>query len=116
MAIDPIARRLFSVCMGNAMLVVFDLERHQIITSVKIGRLTDSVAFDSTYHRLYAASADGTMTVVQQDAPDRYRILDTIRTHPLAHTLVVDPSSHKVYLAYASLFASPRVAVFSPIN
>lgn len=116
MAIDPIARRLFSVCMGNATLVVFDLERRQVVTSLKIGRLTDSVAFDSTYHRLYAASADGTMTVVQQDAPDSYRILDTIRTHLLAHTLAVDPLSHKVYVAYASLFTSPRVAVFSPIN
>lgn len=116
MAIDPLARRLFSVCMRNATLVVFDLDQHQIVASVKIGRLSDSVAFDSTYHRLYTANADGTMTIVQQDAANSYRVLDTIRTHLLTHTLVVDPVSHSVYVAYTGLLMKPRIAVFSPVK
>jgi DNA-binding beta-propeller fold protein YncE len=114
MAIDPRQRRLFSVCSGNATLVVFDLDTHRIITSLKTGSGPDSVAYDETLHRVYVAAKGGRLTVIQQDDPDTYRVLDQIRTHYGAHTLTVDPVSHKVYVAYASLFTHPRIAVFSP--
>jgi len=114
MAIDSGRRRLFAVCSGNAKLVVFDLERHRVITSLGIGGGPDSVAFDRDIHRIYAIGKAGDMTVIQQDDPDNYRVLDEIHTHYGAHTLTVDPVSHKVFVAYASLLAHPRIAVFSP--
>ena len=114
MAIDSEQRRLFAVCSRNAMLVVFDLESHGVITSLKIGGGPDSVAFDGTLHRIYSAGKAGRLTVIQQDGPNAYRVLDEIRTHYGAHTLVLDPVSHKVFVGYASLFAHPRISVFSP--
>ncbi|HWY59386.1 MAG TPA: hypothetical protein VNZ03_33285 [Terriglobales bacterium] len=114
MAIDTEQRRLFSVCSGNAKLVVFDLERHRVITWLGIGDGPDSVAFDPGVHRIYTAGKAGEMTVIQQDGPDNYRVLDEIHTHYGAHTLTVDPMSHRVFVAYASLLAHPRIAVFSP--
>ena len=114
MAIDSEQRRLFAVCSGNAMLVVFDLESHRIITALRIGGGPDSVAFDPPLHRIYTAGKAGKLTVIQQDGPDAYRVLDEIHTHYGAHTLTVDTVSHKVFVAYASLLAHPRIAVFSP--
>jgi len=114
MAIDSDERRLFAVCSRNATLVVFDLESHRVITSLKIGGGPDSVAFDGTLHRIYSAGKAGRLTVIQQDGPNAYRILDEIRTHYGAHTLVLDPVSHRVFVGYASLFAHPRIGVFSP--
>ncbi len=116
MAIDSKHRRLFVACSGNATMAVFDMERHQVIASLKIGGGPDSVAFDPSLHRIYSAGRAGKLTIVQQDAADSYRVLDQIRTHYGAHTLTVDPVSHRVYVAYASLFVRPRVAVFSPLN
>jgi DNA-binding beta-propeller fold protein YncE len=116
MAIDSEQRRLFSVCSGNAKFVVFDLESHRVITSLGIGGGPDSVAFDPVVHRIYTAGKTGEMTVIQQDGPDDYRVLDEIHTHYGAHTLTVDPASHKVFVAYASLLAHPRIAVFSPTH
>ncbi len=115
MAIDSEQRRLFSVCSRNAMLVVFDLERNKVTASMKIGGGPDSVAFDAGLHRIYSAGRAGKLTVVQQDGPDAYRVLEVIRTHYGAHTLVLDPLSHRVFVGYASLFNHPRIAVFSPI-
>lgn len=114
MAIDSRQRRLFAVCSKNATLVVLDLDTHRIVTSLKIGGGPDSVAFDEALHQIYSAGKAGYLTVIQQDGPDTYRILDKIHTHYGAHTLAVDPASHKVFVAYASLFAHPRIAVFSP--
>jgi DNA-binding beta-propeller fold protein YncE len=114
MAIDSEQRRLFTVCSGNGILVVFDMESHRVITSLGIGRGPDSVAFDSGVHRVYTAGKAGEMTVIEQDGPDNYRVLDGIHTHYGAHTLTVDPVSHRVFVAYASLLAHPRIAVFSP--
>jgi DNA-binding beta-propeller fold protein YncE len=114
-AIDSAQRRLFAVCSGNAKLVVFDLDAHRVITSLNIGGGPDSVALDLPLHRIYAAGKSGDLTVIQQDDPDSYRVLDEIRTHYGAHTLTIDPVSHKVFVAYASLLAHPRIAVFSPI-
>jgi len=114
MAIDSEQRRLFAVCSGNAKLVVFDLETHRVITTLGVGGGPDSVAFDQGDHRIYTAGRVGEMTVVQQDGPDNYRVLDRVHTHYGAHTLTVDPVSRRVFVAYASLIAHPRVAVFSP--
>jgi len=114
MAIDSKQRRLFAVCSRNATLVVFDLESHQVIASLKIGGGPDSVVYDGTFHRIYSAGKAGRLTVIQQDDPNTYRVLDEIRTHYGAHTLGLDPVSHRVFVAYASLFAKPRIAVFSP--
>ena len=113
-AIDSERRRAFAVCSANSMLVVFDLETHRVITSLKIGGGPDSVAFDSTLQRIYSAGKAGKLTVIQQESPNAYRVLDEIHTHYGAHTLAVDPVSHKVFVAYASLLTHPRIAVFSP--
>ena len=114
MAIDSEQRRLFSVCSRNATLVVFDLESHRVIKSLEIGGGPDSVAFDGTLHRIYSAGKAGRLTVIQQDSPNGYWVLDEIRTHYGAHTLVLDPMSHRVFVGYASLFVHPRISVFSP--
>lgn len=113
MAIDARHRRLFSVCSKNAMLVVFDMEQHRVISSLPIGRGPDSVAYDPSLQRIYTAGLGGTMTVVQQNTADSYQVTDNIFTHFAAHTLAVDPESHKIFVGYASLFIQPRIAVFT---
>jgi DNA-binding beta-propeller fold protein YncE len=115
MAIDSAHRRLFSVCSGNAMLVVFDLARHRLIAAIPVGNRPDSVAFDPLLRRIYTAGVGGKLTVIQQNNPDSYQVLENISTHYGAHTLALDPETHKVYVAYASLLTYPRIAVFSPV-
>jgi YVTN family beta-propeller protein len=116
MAIDPAKRRLFVACSANARLVVFSLQNHRVIGSLPIGGGPDSVAFDAGLHRLYATGKSGVLTVIQQDGPDTYRQLDQLRLHYGAHTLAVDPASHRLYVGYASLLLPARLAVFAPVD
>jgi DNA-binding beta-propeller fold protein YncE len=113
LALDPQHRRLFAVCNANATLVVFDMVSHRTVASLDIGGGPDSVAYDPALRRIYSAGKAGKLTIIQQDGEDTYRVLEQVSTHYGAHTLAVDPVSHKVYVAYASLFVAPRIAVFS---
>jgi DNA-binding beta-propeller fold protein YncE len=113
-AIDSEHRRIFAACSRNSLLVVFDVDRHQVIASLPIGSGPDVVGFDPGLKRIYAAGKGGKLSVIQQDTPDAYRKLEDISTHYGAHTLVIDPATHRVFVGYASLFNHPRIAVFSP--
>jgi DNA-binding beta-propeller fold protein YncE len=113
LALDPVQGRLYAVCMGSSQLVVFSVEQHKVIATLPVGGKPDSVALDLARHRIYTAGIQGVMTVIEQNGED-YRILDNIHTHLFAHTLLVDPQSHKVYVTYAALLSAPRIAVFSP--
>jgi DNA-binding beta-propeller fold protein YncE len=114
LAIDPQRRRLFAVCGKNALLVVFDLTQHRVVARAKVGGGPDAVAFDPSNQRLYTAGLGGELTVIQQGAGADYSVIDRIATHYGAHTLGLDPATHRVYLAYASLLLPPRLAVFAP--
>jgi YVTN family beta-propeller protein len=114
MAIDEIHRRLFIGCGANAVLAIFDLDEHRVIATVPIGMAPDSVAFDPPLHRIYTTGKSGVLIVIQQDEPNKYRILDTVHLHYGAHTLTVDLTTHTLYVGYAGLVVNPRVAVFIP--
>jgi DNA-binding beta-propeller fold protein YncE len=113
MALDELQRRLFIGCKDNALLVVVDLDTRRLTAAVPIGQGVDSVAFDAGLHRIYTTGKSGELVVIQQDAADSYRVLDSISLHYGAHTLAVDPATHRVYVGYASLLIPPRLAVFS---
>jgi DNA-binding beta-propeller fold protein YncE len=114
MAIDEVGRRLFIGCNGNAMLAIFDLKEHRVTSSIPLGGGPDSVAFDPALRRIYTTGKAGVLVVIQQDTPDTYHVLDSIKLHYGAHTLTVDPRTHALYVAYASLLVRPRIAVFAP--
>jgi DNA-binding beta-propeller fold protein YncE len=115
-AIDPVLRRGFIVCSKNAALVVFDLDAHHVTASMPIGGGPDAVAFDPVLRRLYATGRSGVLSVIQQDGPDIYRVLDTVHLHYGAHTLAIDPVTHRLFVGYASLILPARLAVFSAIR
>ena len=114
MAFDDIHRQLFIGCGANAVLAVFDLSEHRVVATIPIGKGPDSVAFDPGLHRIYTTGKSGVLVVIQQEEPNKYRILDTVHLHYGAHTLAVDSRTHVLYVGYAGLIVNPRVAVFIP--
>ena len=114
-AIDSINRRLFIVCSTNSVLIVFDINKQRVIQGFPIGGRPDSVVFDVGLHRIYTTGGAGVLVAFQQDSPDGYHMIDSVKLHFGAHTLAVDPATHIVYVGYASLVVRPRVAVFQPL-
>ena len=116
MAIDEANRRLFIACGKSARLLIFDLSKHRVVTSVPIGFGPDSVAYDPQLRRIYTTGLMGTLSVIQQDTADTYRAVDSIRLHFNAHTLAVDPVTHELFVGYTGFLFQPRLAVFSPVR
>ena len=98
LALDNLTHRLFSVC-GNKLMVITDAETGKIITSVPIGDRCDGVAFDPGMKRAYSSNGEGTVTVVQEESPNSFKVLETIPTQQGARTITIDKTTHHIYLS-----------------
>jgi len=79
----------------------------------KVAALTHQIGPKSviTYPSGGQKLPDRAMTVIQQDSADRYRVLEDAPTRFGGHSLVVDPATHRIFVAY---FGS--IAVYKPIT
>ena len=114
--VDSAEHRLFVVCGLSAKLLALDLDAHQVVASLPIGGLPDSVVYDPTLRRIYTAGDEGVMSVIQEDSPNSYHLLESVHLHVLAHTLAIDPLTHRIYAGYGGLFVQPRLAVFATVR
>jgi YVTN family beta-propeller protein len=105
LALDAAHHRLFS-STGNRKLIVMDTETGAIISALPIGAGVDGAGYDPVLRRIYTANGIGTMTVIQQDSADQYRVLENAPTHFGGHSLVIDPATHRVYVAYFGSMAA----------
>jgi DNA-binding beta-propeller fold protein YncE len=91
---------LFSAC-GNEKVVVLDADNGKVIATLPIGSGVDFAAYDSTLARVYTANGgSGTMTVIHQESPDQYSVLENVPTHRGGHALAIDPATHRIYVTY----------------
>ena len=114
LAMDPVHRRLFSVCENQVMAVTDSVSGKQV-ARVVIGRGSNAAAFDSDTGLVFSSNGiDGTLTVTREETPDDYRVLATVTTQVSARTMALDPVTHKVFLAAAKLGAAPPASEQQP--
>jgi YVTN family beta-propeller protein len=118
MALDPDGRRAFLLCGGNRTFTVFDLEAHKSIAHFPLPAGADVVKFDPGLRRAYAACSSGSITVVQEDSPNRFRKLEDFPVQPSVHSLTVDPVTHRIYAPEQSENGKPvaRMVVYEAIT
>lgn len=97
-AIDSAAGRLF-VAGSNAMLVMIDMKSGAVIGQTAIAPRVDQIAFDPGTQRVYCASGTGLLSVVQETPTGLVSLPDVIVPEH-AHTVVVDPATHAVWISY----------------
>ena len=106
MALDVAHHRLFSGCRSG-VLAVSDYAAGSIVATVPIGAGVDGCAFDPTYGDVFASNADGTLTVIHQDSPDRYHVVENIETPPFSRNLGLDQTTHRLFVASATFGQAP---------
>ncbi len=101
LAIDRVGHRLFSVC-HNHLAAVVDTNNGHVIATPAIGAGPDAARYDARRHLFFSSNGEGTLTVVQQQSPDRYQPVQTLATQRGARTQALDRSTGKLYLVTAS--------------
>jgi DNA-binding beta-propeller fold protein YncE len=100
MAIDSAHHRLFSGCRSGVM-AVSDYQSGKVITTLPIGAGVDGAGFDPASSNAFASNADGTLTVIHEDSPNVFRVLETVATPQGSRNMGLDPSSHRIFVAAA---------------
>jgi DNA-binding beta-propeller fold protein YncE len=101
LAMDRTHRRLFSVC-DNLMMVVMDADTGKVIATPPVGAGTDASLFDpDTGNAFASAGGSATLTVIHEESPDRFQVIDNVQTQSGARTMTLDTKTHNVLLVTA---------------
>src|SRR5271157_4923293 len=100
LAMDLKGRRLFAGC-GNKMMAVVDADTGKVIATPAIGQGVDANRFDPETNYAFASNGEGTLTVVHEDSPDKFSVVENVPTKRSARTMALDMKTHNIFLAAA---------------
>lgn len=100
LAMDTVARRLFVAC-GNQMMAVVNADTGKVVATLPSGEGTDAAAFDPETRFAFASNGEGTLTVVHEDSPDKFSLVENVPTKRSARTMSLDLKTHNIFLPAA---------------
>ncbi len=101
LSMDRKNRRLFSAC-DNQKMVVMNADTGKVIAALPTGAGTDASVFDPDSGNAFAsAGGSGTLTVIHEDSPDKFSVLEDVPTQSGARTMTLDTKTHNVLLVTA---------------
>jgi hypothetical protein len=108
-------RLAFAACRGaTPLLVVVDLRARRQTMALPLPADVDVLAFDSGLGWLYAAAETGTVTAFAVAADGFVREMGRGFLAANAHTVAVDPATHRVYFPLENLGGRPVLRVMQP--
>jgi len=124
MDIDRAHNRVFIGCRGGGnsqspappLLAVVDAANGRIVATQPIGPGVDALEFNATTGRIYVSTGggDGALSIFHEDAPDKYSLMQTVRTMPGARTMALDRKTGKIYLPVADFGPAPEPTADNP--
>jgi YVTN family beta-propeller protein len=96
LAMDIGHGRLFVACR-NKKLVVLDVKDGKCVQTLPIGDHVDAAAFDPTTGNVFTSNGDGTLTVIHEVKPDKYRVVQEVMTEKGARTMAFDGGTGRVF-------------------
>ncbi|MGC1619686.1 MAG: hypothetical protein WA765_14445 [Candidatus Acidiferrum sp.] len=100
LSMDLKHRRLFSVCDEKVMAVV-DADTGKVVATPEICDGPDASGFDPATEYAFASCGDGHLTVVHEDSPDKFTVVENVPTKRSARTMGLDLKTHKIFLSSA---------------
>jgi len=110
--LDESGRLAFITGEGNAKLLVLDLRTMKVLSTHPVGDDPDVLAWDAAWRRLYVASESGVLSTFVVDDHALHPLGDVRAPH--AHSVAVDPRTHRVYLPLENIEGRPLLRVMVP--
>jgi DNA-binding beta-propeller fold protein YncE len=115
MDMDRKNERVFIGCRSGVMTVV-DGNSGRIVTMQPIGRGVDATEFDPDKGLIFfsTGAGDGALSVFHEDSPDKYTLVESVKTQAGARTMALDRKTGRVYLSVAKFGAAPEATSANP--
>jgi YVTN family beta-propeller protein len=107
--VDAPRRQAFITCEDNATLLVVDVPTLTVTATFRVSDGPDVLAFDPAWHRLYVASEAGVVSVFDEGEQGLTPIGEFEAPH--AHSVAVDPATHRVYLPLENVDGKPVLRI-----
>jgi len=106
LAIDARHNILFAGC-HNKMMAVINASTGKVITTVPIGGGVDANRFDPGTGLAFSSNGEGTLTVVKEESPTDFKVVENVPTERGARTMEFDPKTHNAFLVTAKFGPMP---------
>lgn len=111
-AIDEEDRLAFMASEDNAAVQVIDLRTMRVVGRRGVGDEPDVLAWDADWRRLYVASEGGVLSAFWLHGATLEPVGEIRAPH--AHTVSVDPRTHRVYLPLENVGGRPVLRIYQP--
>jgi DNA-binding beta-propeller fold protein YncE len=111
-------RLAFAACWGDRgpSLVTFDLAEMRQVSTHSVPPQVDVLAFDATGRRLYVSSSTGKVAVFDVATDHQLVEIGEGFVGPNAHTVSVDPRTHRVYFPLENLNGRAVLRIMEPTS
>jgi YVTN family beta-propeller protein len=106
LAFDRKHKRLFSVC-SNKQMAVMNADNGKVVTTLPIGNGPDAAGFDADASLIFSSNGEGTLTIIHEDSPDKFSVIENVKTQRGARTMALDAKTHRIYLVTAEFGPPP---------
>jgi len=113
LAIDRKNRRLFAGC-DNKMMAVVDTDTGKVIATPAIGDGVDANGFDPGTNLAFASCGEGVLTVVKEESPTKFTVVQSVATQQGARTMALDEKTHNVAVVTAKFGPPPAPTADNP--
>jgi DNA-binding beta-propeller fold protein YncE len=112
-AMDCQHRRIFSACSNNLMIIL-DANSGKVVGQVPVGSGVDGAGFDPSTLFAFSSNGEGTLTVVHEDSPLKFSVVENVPTRKAARTMIVDEKTHRIYMLSAKFGPPPAPTADHP--
>ena len=113
LSIDRKNERLFVGC-DNKMMAVVNANDGKVITTLPIGEGVDATRFDEGTGLAFASCGEGVLTVIKEESPNKFRVVESVPTERGARTMALDTKTHNVYTVTAKFGPPPAPTKENP--
>ncbi len=113
-AMDRQHRRLFIAARNPQMLIVMDADTGKVIQSFPITGGADAAAFESETDLIFVSTRDGVIHIFHEDSPDKFSVVDSVKTEFGAKTMGLDTNTHNLFVDTADFAPAPTPTAEHP--
>ena len=98
----------------NKLLAIMDGDTGKVIQTFPIGTGVDTNIYEPQTSLLFTATRDGTLHIFHEDSPDKFSVVEAVKTEFGARNAALDPTTHHIFIDTADFGPTPEPTAEQP--